>query len=413
MAYLFLKPQFTSKMQKSILLIIGLFLSYQNHVTACGCNVERPFLQTSINAKLIAVVEIQDYISYNEMMGEEVAVSMSVKVKKVLKGVEYQSEITVWGNNGLMCSPYLDIFEPGTKWIMAFRDAPIEAYGNAKSAHYGLSNCGEHFMKVETSVVRGLIKNMERYQSMTIATLKANLDIINREHGNLDVEKCHYIAQLYDFGVDTIGVFENRQVNNVIRFLPLKVNFEMSRDDDFPNYYEYIKNGGVNRQLFIYWQFKGRIYVKQIDNILVYDAVEISDVGFFDAYFENKNRFRKERLKLPGRKIQRQYVPQKINPIRSNKVLAENINYMSTAKVIAPPPEHYLLQSIQFFINGEVFLRDFDTRLFNKGYNPYFYKENQKSFVYNWLGRLMEETENLVKINERAYIMFRQYKRMK
>jgi hypothetical protein len=387
-------------MYKSTLLFFIIFSCYQNQVTACGCNVERPFLQTSTDAALIAVVEIQDYISYDKMMGEDVPVSMSVKIKKVLKGFETRSEIIVWGNNGLMCSPYLSIFEVGSEWVMTFRNSPIEAYKNAKTSDYGLSNCGEHFMKLERGVIRGLIKNMKNYQSMTVATLKANLDIINREKGKIDIEKCRYIGQLYDLGVDTIGVFEAYQKDAILHKMELKTGLEMSIDDDFPKYYEYMKGASVNRQVFIYWQFKGKTYVKQIDNVFEYDAVEMNGFAFFDIYFEQENSLKSERLELPTKKVISKPTNLKIGFTgNSSKTSFQKVGYNLPPQKVQNPPEAYLLQSIQIFINGEVFLRDFDTRLFDKTYNSKFYKQNRETLTYDFLNILTDETEILVKQN--------------
>lgn len=400
-------------MKKSTLLFFILFFCYQNYAIACGCNVERPFLQTSTDATLIAVVEIQDYLIYDEMMGEDVPVSMSVKIKKVLKGSENRSEITVWGNNGLMCSPYLSIFEVGAEWVMAFRNAPIEAYENAQIADYGVSNCGEHFMKLENGIIRGLIKSMDNYQSMTIATLKANLDIINREKGKIDTEKCRYIGQLYDLGVDTIGVFESYYKDDIVHKMDLKTSFEMSVDDDFPSYYEYIKKASINRQVFIYWQFKGRIYVKQIDNIFEYDAVEMNNVAFFDVYFEYETWLKKERLELPITKTTSKSPNLEIGfKGNSSKTLVQNVVYNLSPQKEQNPPENYLLQSIQVFVNDEVFLRDFDTRLFDKSYNLKYYKQNQETLIYDFLNVLTDETEILVKQNEQYFKMFQQFKRL-
>jgi hypothetical protein len=394
------------------LLSIGLFLLWQNQGIACNCNVERPFLQTSTDAVLIAVVEIQDYLTYHEMTGENAPVSMSVKIKKVLKGVELQSEITVWGNNGLMCSPYLSIFEVGSEWVMAFREAPIEVYENAKKMDYGLSNCGEHFMKMEKGVIRGLIKSKDNYQSMTVPTLKANLDIINREKGKIDAEKCRYIGKLYDLGVDTIGVFEAYQKGAAIHNIALKTGFEMSIDEDFPKYYEYVKGASVNRQVFIYWQFNGKTYVKQIDDVFEYDAVEMNNASFFAIYFEQENWFKKERLELPLKNRSAKPVYKKTENSKISKIPVQKVGYNLPLQKVQDSPESYLLQSIQLFTNGEVFLRDFDTRLFDKTYNPKFCKQNQATAIYDFLNILTDETEALVKQNEQSFKMFQQFKRL-
>ena len=52
---------------------------------SCGCEVEGPFLKIAPSASLIAVVKVIDYLSFEELEGIEVPMSMEVEVIKVLK----------------------------------------------------------------------------------------------------------------------------------------------------------------------------------------------------------------------------------------------------------------------------------------------------------------------------------------
>lgn len=382
-------------MRKHHLLII-LFFLFQNQVSvACGCTTDGSFLEVSTGAELIAVVEVQAYLSYEEMTGEDVPMSMSVSIKRVLKGEAFADEIIIWGNNGFMCSPYLSLFEEGTTWVMALKKSPTEAHPTAKLQDYGISNCGENFLKVQGGIVSGLINGGNSYQSMSIFTLKKNLDIINREEGRLDEDKCLFIKELRELGVDTIGIFENYQINNIIRTLTLKASFQMSIDDLFPAFYNYMQNATIYRQVFVYWRFGGKTYVKQIDNLFNYDAIVFQESSFFDNYFNYSEQLIAERLELPQKPTQ-------------NSML-QSTEYVAKGTTAAAP--QYLLQSIQFFIDGSVILRDFDTRLFNESYNPKYYKQNQKMLTHDWLQTVKKEAETIALKNEKCSNLFKQFKR--
>lgn len=394
-------------MKKHHFLLIFIIL-FQTQVSfACGCTTDGSFLEVSTGAELIAVVEVENYLSFEEMMGEDVPMSMSVKIKNVLKGEESANEIVVWGNNGFMCSPYLSLFDVGTTWVMAFKAAPTEGHKDAKIEDYGISNCGENFLKVENSTVSGLINGGDSYQSMSISTLKKKLDIINREESRLDRDKCMFIKQLRQLGIDTIGVFENFQINNKLHKLMLRASLQMSIDEAFPAFYDYMKDANIYRQVFVYWKSGGKTYVKQIDNLFEYDAIAVSQSSFFDIYLNYKEWLVAERLHLP---------------IKPKKKVVKPADYKKKKKVVKQPvsfviPHYepskptYRIQSFQLFIDGSVFLRDFDTRLFDEHYNSKFYKKNCKMLTYEWLQTIEIETNNIAHKNEKCSKLFEYYKR--
>lgn len=394
-------------MKKYHLLFIAIII-FQNQITmACGCTTDGSFLEVSTGAELIAIVEIQDYLSYEEMMGEDVPMSMSVKVKQVLKGTEPKNEIIIWGNNGFMCSPYLSLFEIGTTWAMSFKESPTEGHKNAKFEDYGISNCGEHFIKVEDGVVSGLINGGNSYQSMSILTLKKNLDIINREENKIDRNKCRFIQQLLQSGVDTIGVFEKYHINKIIRSLTFRTSFQMSIDEIFPSFYQYMKEANIRRQVFIYWKLQGKTYVKHIDNLFEYDAIIINESSFFDIFLNHNQWLVAERLHLPIQTKRKVSIKPKKHPVSNNN--KQPVNLIDSQQT--PTKTAYAIQSFQIFIDGFVFLRDFDTRLFEEEYNPKFYDKNRKMLTYEWLQTIEMETYSIAKKNEKVDNLFKLYKR--
>lgn len=391
------------------IIMLTAIIFFPSKMYACGCTTEGPFLQVAAGASLIAVVEIQEYLTYQELMGEDVPMSMTVKIKRILKGEETRETVTVWGNNGLMCRPYLSIFEEGSQWVMAFTENPEEGHEAGNSNDYGLSHCGEYFMKVENNVVNGLIKGGNSYQTMSIPTLKGHIDILNRMNNRIDADKGRFLKQLFQNHIDTIGVFENFFINKRVRSGQLRANASMILDDAYPDFHEYMQEATVNRQVFIYWKQNGNIYVKQIDNIFEHDAREATNSDFFDNYEIYGKWLRTERLLQPHqlakskkRSLKKQHKTSQKKKRKMQSILAKNA--LSTTA--------YQKQSIQFFIDGTVFMQDFDIRLFDETYNPKNYKKNRKSLTYSWLFTLEEEANSIVSLNQKTELLFRQYKRL-
>jgi hypothetical protein len=391
------------------IITFSLIFLFPSKIVACGCTTEGPFLQVAAGASLVAVVEIEEYLTFQELMGEAVPMSMSVKIKRVLKGNETRENITIWGNNGLMCRPYLSIFEEGSQWVMAFTENPEEGHEAANSTDYGLSHCGEYFMKVENNVVNGLIKGGDSYQTMSIPTLKGHIDILNRINDKIDANKGAFLKQLFQNHIDTIGVFENFFINKRVRTSQVRASATMILDEAYPDFHEYMQDATVNRQVFIYWKQNGNVYVKQIDNIFNHDAREAVNSDFFNNYEEYGKWLHSERLLQPHQLTQNKKKSLKKQRKTSQKdkrkmqaILAKNA--LST--------NAYQKQSVQFFIEGTVFMQDFDIRLFDASYNPKNYKKNRKSLTYSWLWSLEDEANNIVRLNQKTEHLFRQYKRL-
>jgi hypothetical protein len=391
------------------IIVLTIIVSLPIKTYACGCTTEGPFLQVAAGATLIAVVEVEEYLTYKELMGQDVPMSMSVKIKRILKGEEIRETITIWGNNGLMCRPYLSVFEEDSQWVMAFTENPEEGHEAGKANDYGLSHCGEYFMKVENNVVNGLIKGGNSYQTMSIPTLKGHIDILNRMNDRIDADKGRFLKQLFQNHIDTIGVFENFFINKRVSSGQLRASVTMVLDDAYPDFYEYMQDATVNRQVFIYWKQNGNIYVKQIDNIFEHDAREATNSDFFDNYEEYGKWLRTERLLLPHqltknkkKSLKKQRKVSQKEKRKMQKILARNALNSSA----------YQKQSIQFFIAGTVFMQDFDKRLFNENYNPKNYKKNRKSLTYSWLWSLEDEANIIVSLNQKTELLFKQYKRL-
>lgn len=398
-----------------LLISLCFLLLYTIPAKSCGCEVEAPFLKIAPATPLIVVVEIKDHLTFEYLEGEEVPMSMSVEIIRVLKGIETRTEITVWGNNGLMCRPYLSIFDIGSKWVMAFGENPTDGHERALSSDYAISDCGEYFLEVRNGVATGFIDELQ-HQQTTIRNLAYKLNMIHRQEGRIDELKCTFIKDLHFSKIDTIAVFETYKINDKPHTFNMKANAIMVTDNLYGSFYGFMKQSKIYRQVFIYWQSNGTTFVKQIDNYMGHEVQRVDDTDFFDIYLSYKKPFSKEKLHLPNRNKKAKKRSKKSKrhekPNQKTQTYYAKIdgNVKGVGMIEAQPT--YTKHSLQFFMSDHVFLREYDSRLFEKSYNRKHYKKNKKSLAYIFLEILKEETDDVALENEKSRNLFKRYKRL-
>lgn len=111
----------------------------------CSCNWAGDFLEVCNKASLIVMVEVKRYnIS---------ARGAKIKILETYKGKSATS-ITVWGDNGIQCRPYIQSFKPKGIYIFAIN--------KSRGKGYYLSNCGEYFLSVKDKKVKSLGRSTKR-----------------------------------------------------------------------------------------------------------------------------------------------------------------------------------------------------------------------------------------------------------
>jgi hypothetical protein len=120
----------------------GIFVSAAG---ACSCHWNGPFLTASREAPLVIVAKIIRHHS-------ERFPAMDVLVLETLKGVLFDSGLTISMGDGMLCRPALDVFPPGTTWVLA-----LNGPGAKPGRGWAISHCGEYWLKVEGDVVIGSI----------------------------------------------------------------------------------------------------------------------------------------------------------------------------------------------------------------------------------------------------------------
>lgn len=138
---------------KIITLFLCYFLLISTNTFACGCNSQYPFLKVATSADVVALVKIVKYITFKDINKEKTPMSMEVEVIETYKGVVTTKIITVWGDNGALCRPYLSWFVEGNYYVIAFfkgEDGKENwTHQNEKITDYTISICGEYWLNVD------------------------------------------------------------------------------------------------------------------------------------------------------------------------------------------------------------------------------------------------------------------------
>ncbi|MCA9520180.1 MAG: hypothetical protein KC609_04385 [Myxococcales bacterium] len=106
---------------------------------ACKCDTSRTFLSVARYGELVIVGRVE---RYQQNKAQRIPLYMDVRVERVLKGAHSGRQIRIFGDNGMLCRPYVRRFGIGTRWVFVLRKGHREA-------GYMISICGEHWLAVK------------------------------------------------------------------------------------------------------------------------------------------------------------------------------------------------------------------------------------------------------------------------
>jgi len=161
---------------KGISIILTILIVLFSQITkGCDCDYEGNFLKVAPRANLIALVKVKNYLSYEKINNELTPMSMEVEIVEVYKGKEVRKNIIIWGDNGVLCRPYISQFDTAKYFIIALYKGS-EKYGqkNEKESDYSISNCGDYWLGVDiiNKVAFGRISDSQKEISLIDLKLK-------------------------------------------------------------------------------------------------------------------------------------------------------------------------------------------------------------------------------------------------
>ncbi len=131
-------------MKRLTTILTIIFLTSTSLAFACKCESQGHFLKVAPKSKLVALVKVNRYLTFNKIYDEQIPMSMEVEIIKVYQGYETRKTITVWGDNGNQCRPYLNIFNTDKYYIIAFEQDSKE-----NASDFAISICGDYWLTAD------------------------------------------------------------------------------------------------------------------------------------------------------------------------------------------------------------------------------------------------------------------------
>lgn len=157
-------------MRKIICILVALVGLNNISAKACDCIYFGGFAYSNQFADLVVYGRVVKYDKIGTYGSSTNPYSIKFEIIECLRGVEKRDTISVFGDYGADCRPYISIFKPNTEWILA-----VNRYNN----DYGISNCGEFYMKVKNSIVKGNVYGKGRNKTIKYICLSELRYVIN------------------------------------------------------------------------------------------------------------------------------------------------------------------------------------------------------------------------------------------
>ena len=139
----------------------------------CECVSDGPFLVVAPRAALVSLIRVNRFL-YKNINDENVPLSMEVQLLDVFKGQEKRKLITVWGDNGILCRPYLSTFKENNYYVIAF-DSTGRRSVNEKTGDYWINGCGTYWLSVDTATKSAAGNIDDRNRSFELSKIRQHL----------------------------------------------------------------------------------------------------------------------------------------------------------------------------------------------------------------------------------------------
>lgn len=166
-------------MKKLKIILIIFVLTIGQASFACDCGSQGEFLKVPPKTKLVALVKVTKYLTFKDIYEKKTPMSMEVEIIKIYKGKETRKTVVVWGDNGILCRPYLSRFDVGKYYVIAFNagseDSEGFAHKNEKVTDYSISICGDYWLNVDIKKQIATSSVTDKQAQITLADLKNKL----------------------------------------------------------------------------------------------------------------------------------------------------------------------------------------------------------------------------------------------
>lgn len=171
-------------MTTKILTAIFFFFQLTTKTYACDCEYQGSFLKMTQKSSFVALVKVTKYLTFKDIYGEKTPMSMEVEIGETYKGKEFRKTITIWGDIGYLCRPYLSTFKEGKYYVMAlYTEKSSRKHPDEKKSDYAIGNCGAYWLTVDIkkSTVSGDIESRNKTNStLSLVQLKTKIKVVTK-----------------------------------------------------------------------------------------------------------------------------------------------------------------------------------------------------------------------------------------
>ena len=161
-----------------IIAIILVFSAYKAFSCSCFHTWNDSFRLTARTSEFVALIKVISFDHYleDDYYHEKIPYSMTVEIIEKYKGDENRKFIRIWGDNGILCRPYLTEFEINGYYLAA--PIPIE---NTVNTDYEFFICRTDYLTVD-------IAENKAYGNYSLIRKKIKISTFERklEHGDYD-----------------------------------------------------------------------------------------------------------------------------------------------------------------------------------------------------------------------------------
>lgn len=130
-------------MRKMLLTLLGI-IAWTSAQT-CDCDYAGSFLTISKDADAIFIVRVDGYNDFfSWLLGNRPPRAATFEIIKTLKGVADEKEITVFGDNGVLCRPYINTFKEDQYYVVGLYRCNGDRGETAEDFY--ISVCGEYWL---------------------------------------------------------------------------------------------------------------------------------------------------------------------------------------------------------------------------------------------------------------------------
>jgi len=173
-----------------IIFLIIILISFKTFACDCECVGDCSFKSVSSGSDFVAlvkVIEYSDYLDYEiDGYDKKMPFSMTVEVIEKYIGSESRKKIKIWGDNGMLCRPYIANFEIGKYYLIA-PSKINETSDNGNKNDYDFFSCYSDYLVVD-------FNKKIAFGEYTKREKEISLQEFEREIKNLNFKKTEWFA---------------------------------------------------------------------------------------------------------------------------------------------------------------------------------------------------------------------------